>query len=122
MQVTQQTIRVPMGYPLPGMQLHVVAGRNQSTGATAAGNVGNAGATQYAQYAQHQNAARGYAYSVTEKQAGSKFIERGVPEGAASAPHSDTLMSPTAGGGNSQSSVATSSAAAAGAVFYAMNV
>lgn len=112
-----------MGYPLPGMQLHVVANRNQSTAASAtnAGSVGNAGATQYAQYAQHQNAARGYAYSVTEKQSGSKFIERGVPEGAASAPHSDTLMSPTAGGGQNQSSVATSSAAA-GAVFYAMNV
>lgn len=109
-----------MGYPLPGMQLHVVAGRNQSTAATTTGNVGNAGAPQYAQYAQHQNAARGYAYSVTEKQSSGKFIERGVPEGAASAPHSDTLMSPTAGGGN-QSSMATSSAAA-GAVFYAMNV
>lgn len=112
-----------MGYPLPGMQLHVVAGRNQPAAAPISGNVGNvgnAGATQYAQYAQHQNVARGYAYSVTEKQSGNKFIERGVPEGAASAPHSDTLMSPTAGGTN-QSSVATSSAATGG-VFYAMNV
>lgn len=110
-----------MGYPLPGMQLHVVAGRSTSTTGNAASNAGNAGAPQYAQYAQHQNAARGYAYSVTEKQTGSKFIERGVPEGAASAPHSDNLMSPTAGGGeNNQSGVATS--AATGAVFYAMNV
>ncbi|XP_037041361.1 uncharacterized protein LOC119078050 isoform X3 [Bradysia coprophila] len=115
-QVTQQTIRVPMGYPLPGMQLHVVAGR------------GNAiGAQQYAQYARHQGAQRNYAY-LPEKPA-VKFTERGVPEGAASVTQSDAnngLMSPTSS--NAQSSqnglhitTQTSTTTQPG-VFYAMNV
>lgn len=62
-----------MGYPLPGMQLHVVAGRGApganvpgTTAAAIAGNPGQAavvaGAQQYAQYARHQNAQRAYAY------------------------------------------------------------
>lgn len=117
LQVTQQTIRVPMGYPLPGMQLHVVAGR------------GNAiGAQQYAQYARHQGAQRNYAYLPAEKPA-VKFTERGVPEGAASVTQSDAnngLMSPTSS--NAQSSqngmhitTQTSTTTQPG-VFYAMNV
>lgn len=57
-----------MGYPLPGMQLHVVQGRTGSTvtpatNANAAANTA-AGAQQYAQYARHQSAQRAYAYPV----------------------------------------------------------
>lgn len=105
-----------MGYPLPGMQLHVVAGR----GATA-------GTQQYAQYVRHQPATRNYAYPATEKQQAVKFTERGVPEGAASVSQSDTIMSPVNQQGTQHNSLqmATSTAASAssgGAVFYAMNV
>lgn len=124
-QVTQQTIRVPMGYPLPGMQLHVVAGggggvgRNTATSASSststaqttasvAASVANAGAQQYAQYARHQSAQRAYAYPVApgpaaigdgSSAAPGKFaIERGVPEGAvASGRPSDSVLSPTTG-------------------------
>ena len=103
--VTQQTIRVPMGYPLPGMQLHVVAGRT----AAAAAATTAAGAHQYAQYARHQGAARNFAYPAIEKQPAppppphqltAKFTERGVPEGAASVTQSDCtkIVSPTAPG------------------------
>lgn len=119
--MTQQTIRVPMGYPLPGMQLHVVAGR------------GNAiGAQQYAQYARHQGAQRNYAY-LPEKPV-VKFTERGVPEGAAaSVTQSDannSLLSPTSGS-NSQGSqnglhittqTTVSNTTTPPGVFYAMNV
>lgn len=104
-----------MGYPLPGMQLHVVAGR----GAVA-------GAQQYAQYVRHQPATRNYAYPATEKQA-VKFTERGAPEGAASVSQTDTLMSPvsqqgTHNGLQMTNSSASSASAGGGAVFYAMNV
>lgn len=118
LQVTQQTIRVPMGYPLPGMQLHVVAGRG-----------GNAvGAQQYAQYARHQGAQRNYAYLPPEKPV-AKFTERGVPEGAASVTQSDnSLMSPTSTGQGSQNCLHITTQAAVSntttptGVFYAMNV
>lgn len=107
-----------MGYPMPGMQLHVVAGRGAAVGAP-----------QYAQYARRQPDPRGFAYAPTEKQA-VKFIERGVPEGAASAPQSDTIVSPTSvqqQHQGTQHSIQTStssvtSTAPSGSVFYAMNV
>lgn len=64
-----------MGYPMPGMQLHVVAGRGTvapnvagvATTAITGNAAGNAtavaaGAQQYAQYARHQSAQRAYAY------------------------------------------------------------
>lgn len=107
-----------------------------------------AGTQQYAQYTtRHHQAPRGYAYPPIEgtkpQQAGVKFTERGVPEGAASAPQTDCnkIMSPTGANGNGnvgaggslagqiqqQGTTATSTAAtttstAQGAVFYAMNV
>lgn len=88
-QVTQQTIRVPIGYPLPGMQLHVVTGN---------GN-GNQPAA-YAQYATttrqqtQMNAATPrptYGY-IQENQvpAAVKYTERGAPEGAASISQTDS--------------------------------
>ncbi|XP_059621245.1 uncharacterized protein LOC132264923 [Phlebotomus argentipes] len=130
-QVTQQTIRVPMGYPLPGMQLHVVAGR---------------GGAPHANYASFPRPRRpgNYAYVTPggqEKEppsGGVKYIERGAPEGAASAPPGDAsagngaLMSPVSGAPHTTSTGAaqtttsgvttTTSAPATGAVFYAMNV
>ncbi|GAB0092307.1 hypothetical protein DMENIID0001_072970 [Sergentomyia squamirostris] len=131
-QVTQQTIRVPMGYPLPGMQLHVVAGRG--------GSVPNANYTSFPRPRRPGN----YAYVTPGSQekdngsSGVKYIERGAPEGAASAPPGDAnsgngaLMSPVSGAPHTTSTGAaqtttsgvttTSSAAATGAVFYAMNV
>ncbi len=107
-----------MGYPLPGMQLHVVAGR------------GNAiGAQQYAQYARHQGAQRNYAYLPPEKPV-VKFTERGVPEGAAAsvtqADANNSLMSPTSGNGQGSQNglhitTQTNTTSPPG-VFYAMNV
>lgn len=110
-----------MGYPLPGMQLHVVAGQANAIGAQ-----------QYAQYARHQGAQRNYAY-IPEKPV-VKFTERGVPEGAASVTQSDannSLMSPTSGsnGQGSQNGLhittqttSVSNTTTPPGVFYAMNV
>lgn len=111
--MTQQTIRVPMGYPLPGMQLHVVAG--------------HANAQQYAQFARQQQLTAGvrpgYGY-VGEKPA-VKYTERGAPEGAASVTQTDcsALVSPTSAAQNNatNTSQATTTTTAPG-VFYAMNV
>ncbi|XP_062715996.1 uncharacterized protein LOC109426211 isoform X3 [Aedes albopictus] len=107
-QVTQQTIRVPVGYPLPGMQLHVVAGRgalpphystlprlgsssNTSTVATATsgGPIPNPAQGKPPAYTQ---------YPVDK--GGVKFTERGAPEGAASVQPNDvnSLLSPTSQG------------------------
>lgn len=112
-----------MGYALPGMQLHVVAGgRNPAqtsasttntaqTAACGAGGVAaatSAGTQQYAQYARHQSAQRAYAYPVAQPAAaiadvsgsmvGKFAIERGVPEGAvASGRPNDSVLSPTTG-------------------------
>lgn len=114
-QVTQQTIRVPMGYPLPGMQLHVVTGR------------GGQNHQHYAQHTQQQQqyprlaaGTRNFIYS--QEKTGVKYTERGAPEGAAATvPQTDCnqLMSPTSGPqqSNGQQNVGTP-----GAVFYAMNV
>lgn len=110
-----------MGYPLPGMQLHVVAGRGNAVGAQ-----------QYAQYARHQGAQRNYAYLPPEKPV-VKFTERGVPEGAASVPQTDannSLMSPTSGNGQQGSQnglhittqTTVSNTTTPPGVFYAMNV
>lgn len=101
-----------MGYPLPGMQLHVVA---------AAGHAQN-----YAQFARQQQLASvrpGYGY-VGEKPA-VKYTERGAPEGAASVTQSDcnALVSPTsAAQNNTPNNTQTSTATTAAGVFYAMNV
>lgn len=107
--MTQQTIRVPVGYPLPGMQLHVVAGR---------------GATP--QYASLPRPAKNYSFSAMDNN-GVKFTERGVPEGAASVTQNDcnngSIVSPTSGQmppTSNQQSVQTGQQS--GAVFYAMNV
>lgn len=124
-QVTQQTIRVPIGYPLPGMQLHVVTG--------------NAG-QHYAQYTTRQQAqlnasqgrTSGYAYG-SDKPA-VKYTERGAPEGAASVSQSDcnamipvssSVVGTQASSNNNNNNNTQTSAtanAAQGAVFYAMNV
>lgn len=113
LQVTQQTIRVPMGYPLPGMQLHVVAG--------------HANAQQYAHFARQQQLTAsvrpGYGY-VGEKPA-VKYTERGAPEGAASVSQSDcnnSLVSPTSGVQSSANNTQTTTTTTAPGVFYAMNV
>lgn len=102
-----------MGYPLPGMQLHVVAG--------------HATAQNYAQFARQQqqlaSVRPGYGY-VGEKPA-VKYTERGAPEGAASVTQSDcnALVSPTsAAQNNTPNNTQTSTATTAAGVFYAMNV
>ncbi|XP_058822699.1 uncharacterized protein LOC131684135 isoform X2 [Topomyia yanbarensis] len=143
--VTQQTIRVPVGYPLPGMQLHVVAGRgtlppHYST-LPRLGSSSNAGTTAAAAVT-GPNAPQGKPPAYTQypvDKGGVKFSERGAPEGAASVQPTDanTLLSPTtqghgpptaptsaasvmpAGGAPNGASSATQSQ---GAVFYAMNV
>ncbi|XP_055548546.1 uncharacterized protein LOC129732077 isoform X2 [Wyeomyia smithii] len=144
--VTQQTIRVPVGYPLPGMQLHVVAGRgtlpphystlprlgsssNPTTSAAVAAVTGpNVSAPQGKPPAYSQ-------YPV--EKAGVKFTERGAPEGAASVQPADagSLLSPSSQGhgpptaastgpmtSSSGSAATGSNAQGQGAVFYAMNV
>lgn len=129
--MTQQTIRVPIGYPLPGMQLHVVTGGNQPAYAQ------YATATTTRQQAQ-LNAAQRPAYGyIQENQvsAAVKYTERGAPEGqAASVSQSDcsSLMPAmsnnvqgtaqvTSTANNTQTST-TATTAQQGAVFYAMNV
>lgn len=112
------------------MQLHVVAGR------------GGNGVQQYAQFNRNQaTSTRQYAGWCPQENP-AKCIERGVPEGAASAPKGDCLaiMSPPGGSTGSVQSVcgtgngsiaqnciqtstsATSTDSNTGAVFYAMNV
>lgn len=136
---------MPIGYPLPGMQLHVVTGN---------GN-GNQPAA-YAQYATttrqqtQMNAATPrptYGY-IQENQvpAAVKYTERGAPEGAASISQTDSnavmqsqsvpnhnnnnnnnvqgsnsVVVTTSASNNTQTSN-TSTTAQQGAVFYAMNV
>lgn len=108
-----------MGYPLPGMQLHVVAGRGNAIGTQ----------QQYAHYARHQGAHRNYAYLPPEKPV-VKFTERGVPEGAAAVTQSDannSLMSPTSASGqgsqNGLHNITTqANTTTTPPVFYAMNV
>lgn len=114
--MTQQTIRVPIGYPLPGMQLHVVTGNANQ---------------QYAQYAavrqQSQMNATRSGYGYTHEKPPVKYTERGVPEGAASVPQNDCntlITTSTAGTQGSSNNTQTSTTAntAQSAVFYAMNV
>ncbi|XP_053691183.1 uncharacterized protein LOC128739710 [Sabethes cyaneus] len=143
-QVTQQTIRVPVGYPLPGMQLHVVAGRGAlpphystlprlGTSANPATSSAVAAVT-----GPNTNAPQGkppaYSQYPVEK-GGVKFTERGAPEGAASVQPADAgnLLSPTSQGhgpptagpaGPTASSAGASTGSGTqgqGAVFYAMN-
>uniref|UniRef100_A0A1I8QF77 Uncharacterized protein n=1 Tax=Stomoxys calcitrans TaxID=35570 RepID=A0A1I8QF77_STOCA len=94
-QVTQQTIRVPIGYALPGMQLHVVAGRGQHT--TAQYGTAPAAATHHHQHQRIMT--QRYQFAQDATMAG--FSERGVPEGAAAVSHSDCtssgMVSPTSG-------------------------
>lgn len=120
---------MPIGYPLPGMQLHVVSG--QPTQPT------------YAQYATTTRQATQlnasprpqYGY-IQENQvpAAVKYTERGAPEGAASVTQSDcnSLMPsatnnvqgnvPVTSTTNNTQTSNTSTTAQQGAVFYAMNV
>lgn len=143
--VTQQTIRVPIGYPLPGMQLHVVTGNGNQPAAYA----------QYATTTRQQtqmNAATPrptYGY-IQENQVPAvvKYTERGAPEGAASISQTDSnaVMQPqtltnnnninnnnnnvqgsnsnavTSSASNNTQTSNTSTTAQQGAVFYAMNV
>jgi hypothetical protein len=98
--VTQQTIRVPIGYPLPGMQLHVVSG--------------NRGAPATPHYATlpRQNSAQKFNYPVEK----SSSMERGVPEGeAASVQQTDNMPPATCQDGESNNN-------GPGTVYYAMNV
>jgi hypothetical protein len=86
--VTQQTIRVPVGYPLPGMAVHLVAGRGVAQPPP-----------HYATLPRLQGPPKNYAYATMDK-GNVKFSERGAPEGAASStPQNDCnnykLMSPT---------------------------
>ncbi|XP_021705172.1 uncharacterized protein LOC5567265 isoform X3 [Aedes aegypti] len=148
-QVTQQTIRVPVGYPLPGMQLHVVAGRgalppHYST-LPRLGSSSSASSVANAPTGTIPNASQGKPPAYTQypvDKGGVKFTERGAPEGAASVQPSDvnSLLSPTSqghgpptqavgppassanaiqSGGNTAQNTA---AQGQGAVFYAMNV
>lgn len=145
--VTQQTIRVPIGYPLPGMQLHVVTG--------------NGNGNQPAAYAQYATTTRQqtqmntatprptYGY-IQESQvpAAVKYTERGAPEGAASISQTDSnavmqsqsvpnhnninnnnnvqgnnsIVATTSASNNTQTSNTSTTAQQQGAVFYAMNV
>lgn len=119
-QVTQQTIRVPMGY-IPGQMLHVVAGRGASTNT-------NGQLPEYATLPRPRTAANNgnYAYvggSVTSSEKGTdnnvKFIERGAPEGAASVQQVDqkvTSVSQVQQQGQQQPINNQAN------VFYAMNV
>jgi hypothetical protein len=110
MQVTQQTIRIPIGgYPMPGMQLHVV----------------NAAASQRApHYATlpRQNSAQG---ANSQTNVGNAFIypdkpmeSRGVPEGEAAVQQSDCTNNiiATCQDGESNNNQP------GGTVYYAMNV
>lgn len=105
--MTQQTIRVPIGYPLPGMQLHVVSGANR----------GAAPATPHYATLPRQNSAQGpqkFAYPVDKSS-----MERGVPEGeAASVQQTDNMPPATCQDGETNNN----NSAVPGTVYYAMNV
>lgn len=102
-----------MGYPLPGMQLHVVSGAN---------------AQHYATFARQQQLTAsvrpGYGY-VGDKPA-AKYTERGAPEGAASVTQSDcnALVSPTSAqnttnnNNNNNNTQTTTTTTTAPGVFY----
>lgn len=106
LQVTQQTIRVPIGYPLPGMQLHVVSNANRGGQAT----------PHYATLPR-QGSGQGpqkFSYPVDKSS-----MERGVPEGeAASVQQSDSMPPATCQDGESNNN----NSAVPGTVYYAMNV
>lgn len=74
-QVTQQTIRVPMGFPLPGMQLHVMAGRGSATTTTT-----NEMHSNYSSLPRLRPMNGNY-----------EFVERGAPEGAAASASVQTM-------------------------------
>lgn len=98
-QVTQQTIRVPIGYPLPGMQLHVVSGRATTPHFATLPRQG------------------GHKFSYPDKPS----MERGVPEGeAASVQQSDSANNiiPSA----TCQEVETNNNNNNSTVYYAMNV
>uniref|UniRef100_A0A182P6R1 Uncharacterized protein n=1 Tax=Anopheles epiroticus TaxID=199890 RepID=A0A182P6R1_9DIPT len=131
-QVTQQTIRVPVGYPLPGMQLHVVAAGaraglpphystlprlgtntapvNASTGTGPPAQTGAAPPPPQGKPPAYSQ------YPSDGKPGVVKFTERGAPEGAASVQPSDAnqLLSPT-GQGHGPPGMATSMASASSA-------
>lgn len=98
---------MPVGYALPGMQLHVVAP-----------------SSHYASLPRVNNGPKNMQFSSMDQPMNSKFIERGVPEGAASIQSNDVALSPT----NNQSPAVNSQVptshptAQTGAVYYAMNV
>lgn len=111
-QVTQQTIRVPVGYALPGMQLHVVAPSPHYTSTLPRIN----------------NANKNLQFPASDQS--SKFNERGVirsePEGAACVQENDSTLSPTnnqlqAPNSNSQTP-ACHQKPQSNSVYYAMNV
>uniref|UniRef100_A0A336LMA7 CSON005635 protein n=1 Tax=Culicoides sonorensis TaxID=179676 RepID=A0A336LMA7_CULSO len=113
-QVTQQTIRVPVGYALPGMQLHVVAPNSHFT-----------------TLPRINNGPKNFQLSTPDQPLqNSKFNERGIvrsePEGAACVQSNDVVLSPT--DGKSQSinlspQVSTGQQKLqSGSVYYAMNV
>lgn len=113
-QVTQQTIRVPVGYTLPGMQLHVVAP-----------------SSHYTSLPRVNNGAKNLQFPSAEQSTiNPKFNERGIvrsePEGAACVQANDVALSPT----NNQSQPANinpqissgQQKSQPGSVYYAMNV
>lgn len=103
--MTQQTIRVPLGYPIPGMQLHVVPQPG-----------GNRVGPHYATLPR-QNSAQGqqkFAYPMDKPS-----MERGVPEGeAASVPQGDNMPPSTCQDGEAMNN----NSGVPGTVYYAMNV
>lgn len=112
LQVTQQTIRVPIGYPLPGMQLHVVSGNRQ---ATATPHYATLPRQNSAQGQQQQQQQQKFAYPVDKQPS----MERGVPEGeAASVQQSDSMPPVSCQEDDSNNN----NAAVPGTVYYAMNV
>lgn len=124
--MTQQTIRVPIGYTIPGMQLHVVANRGQTA--------------QFAQQ-QHQQPrilATPRAFNYTGDPSAQQqlqqqqqqqlqsiaFPERGVPEGAASVSLTDgkNITSPTSSQLQLNQPQPAGNPQQPGSVYYAMNV
>jgi hypothetical protein len=95
---------VPIGYPMPGMQLHVVSAANR-------------GGQQTPHYATlpRQNSGQGQQKFVYPD----KSMERGVPEGeAASVQQSDNMPPATCQDGETNNN----NSAVPGTVYYAMNV
>lgn len=120
--MTQQTIRVPIGYTIPGMQLHVVANRGQ--------------ATHFAQQQHPRILATPRAFNYTGDPANQQqlqqqqqlqsiaFPERGVPEGAAAVSLTDgkNITSPTSSQLQLNQPQSAGNAQQPGSVYYAMNV